>query len=273
MFDPAILKRIEELQKDKVSFCLVTIVNGRGSIPQEVGAKAIFTREGLLYGTVGGGKIEAKCQEKAIELLEHNKDLQSYFQVWNSTRDLGMTCAGEITLYFEFDRPERHWNIVIFGAGHVSQKLCRFLTELDCRVVCVDTREEWLAKLPRSERLEICQVEDYRDGVKRITEDSFVILVTTGHASDAAVIKAIEAEKLKLPYLGAIGSDSKARILKRQLREEGLPSEFIDHIACPIGEKIGNNTPPEIAISIVAQLLRLRDQVPDRTPVGVGPTP
>ncbi len=258
MFDPAVIKRIEQLQQDKMTFCLATIVNGRGSIPQEVGAKAIFTREGLFYGTVGGGAIETKCQEKAIELLD--KDVPSFFQVWNTTRDLGMTCAGEVTLYFEFYRPQRHWNISIFGAGHVAQKLCRFLTELDCHVTCFDTRPEWLEKLPRNERLEIRLVKEYADGVKNVGKEDFVVLVTYGHACDVAVIKAIEAAKPGVPYLGVIGSSAKARTLKRKLREDGLATAFVENIVSPIGEDFGNNTPPEIALSIVAQLIRRRGQ-------------
>lgn len=261
MLNSAIFRKVEELQYERVPFCIVTIVNGRGSVPQEIGAKAIFTKEGLLLGTVGGGAIEAKCQEKAIELLEHDKAVRSHFQILNSTKDLGMTCSGEVALYFEVYRPELNWNIVIFGAGHISQKLCRFLMELDSHVICVDTREEWLNKLPRSDKLESYHVKDYRDGIKKVTQNSFVILVTMGHSSDVAILKDIEAEKLKISYLGVVGSDSKSRILKRQLSQDGLSREFIDSIVCPIGDKIGNNTPPEIAISVISQLLRLRDAI------------
>lgn len=258
MFDVAMLKKIEQLQQDKVAFCLVTIVNGRGSIPQEVGAKAIFTREGLSFGTVGGGAIETKCQEKAIEVLD--KDVPNLFQVWNTTRDLGMTCCGEATLYFEFYRPQRSWNIAVFGAGHVAQKLCRFLAELDCHVTCFDTRPEWLAKLPRNEKVEPRLVNAYADGVKDVGKECFVVLATYGHSCDVAVLKAIEAAKLGLPYVGVIGSSGKAKILKRKLREDGVATAFAESIVSPIGEDFGNNTPPEIALSIVAQLMRRRGQ-------------
>ena len=139
MLSTGFLKGIEELRCDNVAFCVVTIVDGRGSLPQVIGAKAIFTKDGLEFGTGGGGSIEARCQEKAIALLQDDRTVDSHFQKWNLQKDVGMTCGGEVALYFEVYRPEQPWRIVIFGAGHVSQKLCRFLAELDCHVVCVDT--------------------------------------------------------------------------------------------------------------------------------------
>ncbi len=258
MLNAAFLEGIETLQNKNVAFCVVTIVDGRGSIPQIIGAKAIFTDEGLFLGTVGGGKIEARCLAKAVELLRHDRTVDTHFQRWNLQKHVGMTCGGEVALFFEVHRPELVWNIVIFGAGHVSQKLCRFLVELDCHVTCVDTRAEWLEKLPRSDRLRTYHVDDYRDGVDRITRESFVILMTMGHNSDVPVLLAIEKSNLRPPYIGVIGSESKCRILERELRAAGASSEYTDRIICPIGDKVGNNTPPEIAVGVVSQLLRLR---------------
>lgn len=258
MLSTAFLKGIEKLQDKNAAFCVVTIVDGRGSLPQVIGAKAIFTNEGLFLGTVGGGRIEARCQAKAVELLRHHRAVDTHFQRWNLQKHVGMTCGGEVALFFEVHRPELAWNIVIFGAGHVSQKLCRFLVELDCHVTCVDTRAEWLQKLPRSDRLRTCHVNDYKDGVDQIVQESCVILMTMGHNSDVPVLLEIEKSNLRLPYIGVIGSGSKCRMLKTELRNAGVSSEYIDRITCPIGDKVGNNTPPEIAIGVISQLLRLR---------------
>ncbi len=254
---PQYLREIEALLIQGTPFCTVRIVDGVGSIPQAVGATAVFTRDGLHCGTVGGGQLEARAQEKAAELLRE-AGAEHAFQRWNLQRDIGMTCGGEVALYFEVHGPEAAWHIVIFGAGHVSQKLCRFLIEFDCAVVCVDTRAEWLEKLPDSPRLEAVLVTDYGDGVSRIGAHSHVILVTMGHHSDVPVLQRIEKDHPALPYLGVIGSDSKSRILKKQLREAGASPHFIDPIHCPIGDGVGNNTPPEIALSVVSQLLELR---------------
>lgn len=266
MLSATFLEGIEKLQDKNVAFCVVTIVDGRGSIPQIIGAKAIFTDEGLFLGTVGGGKIEARCLTKAVELLRHDQAVDTHFQRWNLQKHVGMTCGGEVALFFEVHRPELAWNIVIFGAGHVSQKLCRFLVELDCHVTCVDTRADWLQKLPRSDKLRTWHVDDYKDGVDQIAQDSFVILMTMGHNADVPVLLKIEKSNLRPPYIGVIGSESKCRILKRELRDAGASSQFTDRIICPIGDKLGNNTPPEIAVGVVSQLLKFRRSASGKKP-------
>ncbi len=258
MLDRAFLRQVERLQNEGVPFCVATVVDARGSIPQIVGARAVFTAEGLAHGTVGGGTLEAICQTRAGELLQQSDAVSNLFQRYNLQRDLGMTCGGEVALYFEVHRSELHWNIVLFGAGHVAQTLCRFLVELDCRVVCVDTRAEWLERLPRSDKLEACRVADYCDGIERIVPGADVILMTTGHRTDLPILKEIEKRKLRMAHLGVIGSDAKSAIMRRELARDGLPGAFIDSIVCPLGEKLGNNTPAEIAVGIVSRLLRLR---------------
>ena len=259
MLDRSFIRQIESLQHEGIPFCVATIVDARGSIPQIVGARAIFTGRGLAHGTVGGGTLESMCEKKALELLEGNQAVSTHFQRYNLQRDLGMTCGGELALYFEVHRQELAWNIVIFGAGHVAQALCRFLVELDCHVVCVDTRAEWLERLPRNDKLEACSVGDYREGIDRIVPGADVILMTMVHGSDMPILKAIENRKMPITHLGVIGSDAKSGIVRRQLAEAGLPREFIDRIICPLGDKLGNNTPAEIAVGIVSQILRLRN--------------
>jgi xanthine dehydrogenase accessory factor len=259
MLDRSFIRQIESLEHEGIPFCVATIVDARGSIPQVAGARAIFTKKGLAHGTVGGGTLESMCQKQALELIESNQTVSTYFKRYNLQRDLGMTCGGELALFFEVHRRELTWNIVIFGAGHVAQTLCRFLAELDCRVVCVDTRAEWLERLPRSDKLEACHVGDYRDGIDRIVPGADVILMTMGHGSDMPILKAIEQRKMAIAHLGVIGSDAKSGIVRRQLAADGLPREFIDSIVCPLGDKIGNNTPAEVAVGIVSQLLRLRN--------------
>lgn len=258
MLDHALVREIERLQHERVPYCIATIVDGRGSIPQIVGASAVFTKDGLAHGTVGGGSLEVMCQRRSRELLGPDQAHRTHFERCNLQNDLGMTCGGEVALYFEVHRPELDWNIVVFGAGHVAQILCRFLLELDCHVVCVDPRVEWLDRLPRNPRLEARQVANYRDGVDQIVPGADVVLMTMGHHSDVPILKEIATRGLEIAHLGLIGSDAKSHIVRKELSDEGLPQEFIDKIICPLGEKFGNNTPPEIAVDMVSHLLKLR---------------
>lgn len=258
MHDSAFLDESSRLQREGIAYCMVTIVDARGSIPQETGAGALFGADGLLFGTIGGGRLEARCAEQARELLASRAGARTRFERLNLMRDLGMTCAGEVTLYYETHHPENGWNIAVFGAGHVSQKLCRFLVELDCRTVCIDTREDWLARLPRSDRLEPRRVARFADGVETVRDGTVVLIMTMGHLTDLPILEALALKQVRTPYLGVIGSDSKAVILRRQLRKAGLEQQFIDGIVCPMGEKIGGNTPAEIAVGVLCQLVRQR---------------
>jgi len=101
-------------------------------------------------------------------------------------------------------------------------------------------------------------VKNFAYGVDSIPRGAFVIVMTMGHATDVPVLRALGQANADLPFVGVLGSDSKAAILRRELRTDGLPEKFIARIDCPLGEKFGDNTPPEIAVSILAQLVRLR---------------
>ena len=179
-----------------------------------------------------------------------------YFQ-WSLEKDIGMTCGGVVRVYFEAFNVTR-WNVVVFGAGHVAQELVALLTRLDCRVTCIDPREEWLARLPDSPRLTKVQTSDMTAEVAKIPDNAFVILMTMGHSSDSPILIGILRTR-SFPYLGVIGSHSKAKRLGQDIAKAGLPEEAQRAFYCPIGMEIGSDAPQEIAVSVVAQLLKERD--------------
>jgi xanthine dehydrogenase accessory factor len=254
----ALLREANRLAQAGVPFCIVTVIDSRGSIPQEVGAKAIVDRNGLVCGTIGGGRIEARGMDKVRHLLAPDSKQHLLLEKVNLNRDIGMTCAGEMTLVYEVFRPDFEWNVIIFGAGHVSQKLCRLLTEMDCRITCIDTRPEWLDRLPKNDRLDRRLVEEFHDGVDLITRGASVLVLTMGHGTDLPVLRAIWNSKVDVSFIGTLGSDSKAAIVRREMKQQGLPSEFIERVRCPVGEKFGDNTPSEIAVSLLTELVRER---------------
>lgn len=245
--------KLRETGKEAV---VVTMVNARGSAPQEVGARIIVGSEGLLFGTVGGGKVEEKCIAHAKAMLsivdEHD------FVEWNLQKDVGMTCGGVVSLYFEKMLPKSKWKIAIFGAGHVAQELVRLLLKLDCDITCIDSRIDWLNKLPEHHKLTKLQNDDMKEVVKTLAPETFIASMTMGHAFDLPIL--VEAmSKFQFPYIGVIGSESKARVLKQDLKKAGIDEKLIAQLHCPIGEPFGNNHPVEIALSIAAQLITVRD--------------
>ncbi|HVR42032.1 MAG TPA: xanthine dehydrogenase accessory protein XdhC [Thermoanaerobaculia bacterium] len=250
---------LNELVAARAPFVSATLVDGVGSIPQEPGAKMLVTREGLYHGTVGGGKVETRAIQEALALLADDAHGTTRFFQWSLNRDIGMTCGGMVKIYLEAFNVVR-WNVVVFGAGHVASALVALLVRLDCRVTCLDPRPEWLAKIADSPKLTKIHSADLPAEVAKIPEGSFVVLMTMGHTTDKPILLEILRTR-SFPYVGVIGSNAKAKRLRQDVAEAGLPEAMQRAFFCPIGLEIGTNHPEEIAVSVAAQLIQQRDRV------------
>jgi len=252
-------RKLSKLIELDIPFVTVTLLEIRGSAPQITGAKALITANGLECGTVGGGKIEATAIRYAQEALQANRGTTCQLVTWNLQTDIKMTCGGEVKLFFEVHN-KGEWNIAIFGAGHVAQVLIPMLVKLHCRVTCIDSRPEWISKLPEHPKLRKLTQDDPSSLVEGFAPNTFFVLISKGHATDLPVLIKILSTR-DAPYVGVIGSNQKASVLKRELTAHGIPLEKQNSFLCPIGIPIGNNTPAEISFSIIAQLIQQRDEV------------
>jgi len=126
-----------DLAESGAPFVAVTVVDTLGSTPQDRGAKMLVTAEGRVFGTVGGGKVEARAIAEAQGMLADDNAPKTRFYQWSLEKDIGMTCGGIVRVYFEAFNVVR-WNIVIFGAGHVAHAVIETLLKLDCRITCID---------------------------------------------------------------------------------------------------------------------------------------
>ena len=178
---------------------------------------------------------------------------------WNLKRDVGMTCGGSVKLFFETYN-HSDWRIVVFGAGHVASAVVECLAPLDCHVTCIDSRAEWLDRMPSRGRLRKVQCAEPRTLVAELSDDAFVICMTMGHATDRPILEEIFRQNRQFPFLGVIGSKAKRAVLVKELTAAGIPTENADAFHCPIGLDLGTNQPGEIAISVVAQLIQERDR-------------
>ncbi len=259
------IEQLAQLAATGEPFVAVTLVESVGSTPQNTGTKMLVTKQGLAHGTVGGGKIEFKAIQVAQQMLTTGSHNLNQFVDWNLRNDVGMTCGGAVKLYFEsYNRDD--WHVALFGAGHVAQAVVGCLLTLDCRITCIDSRQEWLDKLPQSDRLAAnCMIEP-ATYVDKLSGSEFVVCMTMGHGTDLPILRAIFARQLKPAYLGVIGSRAKRKILLRELAAQGVLPETIGEFHCPIGLPLGTNQPAEIAISIVAQMIQQRDKLRSAQP-------
>ena len=248
-------KECLELHETGEAFVVVTLMSARGSTPQDPGAKIVVTSKGLFAGTVGGGKVELAAIKKASEILKSPGELPPEVLVWNLQTDIGMSCGGEVSFLFEHFM-QKQWPIVVFGAGHVSQALTRILSKLNCSVTCIDSREEWLSKL---EGVKAILHPNPQELVRSLDPGSFFLCMTMGHSFDVPILIEISKHASQSPYVGVIGSDIKALKIKKELADLGLEKSFIERLRVPMGLDLGSNHPYEIAISISAELLQIRD--------------
>lgn len=251
-------KKTKELHESRTPFVEVVVVETRGSVPSVSGSKVLVTREGLVAGTIGGGNVEARALQVAQQLLAEKKET-THFVTWNLQTEIGMTCGGEMKIFFHCQH-SKVWTLAVFGAGHVAQSLVPLLCTLDAFVYCIDSREDWLDQLPNHSRLRKVCCPCPADFVDELPDDAFFMTMTQGHATDVPILQKILAGK-KPFYVGAIGSTSKAKILKNDLLKLGIEAGALEKIHCPIGLRLGNSSPAEIAISVTAELLSVRDSV------------
>ena len=249
------IHEVSTITKEKRDHVIVTLAGIRGSAPQEVGSKMIVTAEGRYWGTVGGGKIEAHCIAHAMQLLCEGGGSQ--LKVWNLQTDIGMSCGGEVSLFFDCNYFS-NWTVAVFGAGHISQELCRVMSSWSCQLTVLDTRAEWVEKLTPAPNLEARVSENLAAEVAGLPDGAYVLSMTQGYATDLPILQEVLKTPERFAFIGVIGSRIKAGKIRRELLELGVAQETVQGMVCPLGLPLGNNTPPEISISIAAQILQHR---------------
>jgi xanthine dehydrogenase accessory factor len=259
------LSAFKALENAHKTFVVVTLVKQIGSSPQDVGAKALVSMEGLEFGTVGGGKVENAAIKEAQRMIREN--LRNHFVDWNLQKDIGMTCGGVVSFFFELYESKNPFHIAVFGAGHIAQEFIPMLLKLDCQVECFDQRAEWIDKLPKSPKLKTMCTDNMPAEVAKLPDGSYVTLMTMGHGSDLPVLTEVMKRRERFAYVGNIGSDQKRKRLESDLKAAGIPEHKLNEFFCPMGESFGSNSPVEISFSIIAQILRLRDEISKKTPV------
>jgi xanthine dehydrogenase accessory factor len=247
--------RAEEAINGSNPAALCIVVDTSGSTPRKQGARMIVYSDGSVYGTIGGGSVEKEVTEMALKLMAAGKPAKATF---NLEEDLGMHCGGMMEVYIEPLNPRK--KLFIFGAGHIGKALAGFAKELDFSVTLFDPREEIF--LDETFHAYTCICKDYFMAIEEalFDENTFVVIVTPKHAFDEQILAAVARKPHA--YLGMIGSNRKVDLLKKRFLEENiLTAEELAEIDMPIGIRFNAETPQEIAISILAKLIDVRNTV------------
>ncbi len=245
----SLLARLSELEAQGTGVALVTVVRATGSTPREPGARMIVHPSGEIEGTVGGGRIEEVAKQAALQTLE---DRRPRFIEHNLTQELGMCCGGSVALFVEMigGAPP----LIIFGAGHVGSALTRMAAHAGFAVHVADERESLLhaGRLAEARRLH----DDLDDPALPYSDRTYVMITTHDHALDQRLLERV----LKKPHhwVGMIGSRRKATLARERLAHKGFEAAQINKVRAPVGLAIGAETPEEIAVSILSELIAQR---------------
>lgn len=246
------IKQIKALGK-KAALCI--IVETKGSSPRKAGSKMIVFEDKSSMGTIGGGSLEFKVLDDAMDII-HNGAPKKF--TYNLDEDLGMHCGGFAEVYIEPILPEN--KLFIFGAGHVGKALSMLSLQYGFSVTMIDPRGE-LKKDFNDQPITFIN-DDFVESAGKIEFDqqSYIVITTPKHKYDEDVL-AVCAKKT-IAYIGMIGSKNKVALAKeRFLKEKILSQKEIDRVDMPIGIKFNAQTPEEIALSILAKMIDVKNSI------------
>jgi xanthine dehydrogenase accessory factor len=232
---------------------LVTLIAIDGKPPEDKACKALFKSSGEKVGFLYDGEaLEQEISGEMAGLLKEKRpkvlDLRA--------KDEGAPWKRiEVLLEPIFSEP----TVYLFGAGHVSKEVAPLAKRVHFKVVVIDDREIFAnrERFPEADEIVVSDFERSFEGL-RIDPQSYIVIVTRGHLYDGLVLE--QAVKTDARYIGMIGSKRKIETLYRNLVAKGVPKEKLDRVYAPIGIDINSETPEEIAVSIVAQLIKVRGE-------------
>lgn len=258
--------------EENVPFVVARVIATRGSAPRKRDAVMLMNEEGNTWGTVGGGLLEAETEKHCRQQLASREALKTYEFTLDEKAfgegALEMGCGGDATIQIQYVDPENPGSFVedfkessqafLFGGGHVAKALDPVLRHVDFQTTVIDDREEYAnaERFPEAVRTIVCDSFDNCFDEIETDEDSFIIIITRGHKGDLQVLR--QALRKPHAYIGMIGSRRKNALLFEQLLNEGFTREELDSVYTPIGLDIKSETPEEIGVSIVAEIIKVR---------------
>ena len=250
-----IFEKITHLQKTNTSAALVTVIQTRGSVPRESGSKMIVEADGKIHGTIGGGAVENMVINEALEVIKNKKaQIVKHDLFDDQGKDTGMVCGGNMEFFIEpLTAPDK---IIIFGAGHIAYYLAKLAEMMDFSVVVIDDRQEFANTERFPQALELIH-EDAESAAQNLkfTPADFLVIITRDHHSDYSILRQVLHNPPR--YLGMIGSKTKRRDIYNRLKQnDGFGDDTLQRIHSPIGLDIGAETPQEIALSIMAEIVK-----------------
>lgn len=235
---------------------LCTIVETQGAVPRHAGTKLLVYADGSTKGTVGGGEVENLVISQALDALHDGKPrLNAYNLVDVEKGDAGI-CGGSLKVYLEPILPAEV--LLVIGAGHVGKAVVHLAQWLGYRVVLSDERAALCCPevVPGADVYLPVKMAELPENMT-ITPQTYIVVVTKGADVDIEGLPVLMASDAA--YLGVIGSKKRWAHTKAQLIQNGTPESAFSAVKSPIGLFIHAETPEEIAVSIMAEVIERKN--------------
>ena len=238
--------------ESQINFALLTVVHDPIDSGLTIGAKLLLTEKGETSGSLGGGPIQERALAEAREAIRLGQSVPHYYGPEGkrlSRRDRAVGIFIEVVL--------GDLSLVIVGGGHVGQAIGKVASQCGYRIVVVDDRPAFASRerFPEADQI---LVGDFQEVLSHypINAMTHLVMVTRGHKHDEISLRTVVESPAF--YVGMIGSKRRVATVLRHLEEEGVPKEALERVHTPIGLDIGAETPEEIAVSIVAEMIMKR---------------
>jgi len=249
----ALVAELIAAREARKPFAVVTVAATTGSVPRAAGSKMLVYADGTISGTIGGGKFEALVIAEAQASMREKKPLLKTYPLREGATDsFGAICGGDVTVFIEPQAVREALYLV--GAGHCAHAIAKLANECGLYVSVIDDRVALLADLPAAvERISDLSPVDFIAS-HQWQSDEALVLVSRNHEIDREAL-ATALEQTGASYIGMIGSKRKIRQVFDLLRERGVSEEKLAKVYAPLGLDIGADSPAEIAVATIAEVL------------------
>ncbi|MBI9098351.1 MAG: EF2563 family selenium-dependent molybdenum hydroxylase system protein [Spirochaetaceae bacterium] len=253
-----IFEEAAALKKENRVFAIAMITESKGSTPRS-SARMLVKENGSIVGTIGGGPVELYVIEQAREAMKEGKNRTCSYTLLMKEKE-GMHCGGEMTFFIDVEVPGT--TLLLVGAGHVNQAVARIAVNTGFNVIVADNRIELLNPDFFPPHVLLFHGETLEEAVEQtdLDEKTFV-LVATG-SEDKAGLKAVMMKNPR--FLAMLGSRRKALMIKKELLQEGWNEDDLQKVICPAGLDIGAESPGEIALSLLSQMVMVKTETNGR---------
>ncbi len=253
----SIFQALVELEKNNQPAALCTVTKSEGSTPRHVGSKMLVYSDGKFIGTVGGGDLEHRVLDEAWMAISDGKPRYLHYNMADPSRGDPGVCGGQVEVFVEPILPAP--TLVVIGAGHVGKAVVHLAKWLGFRVAVSDDRVEFCNPdvTPGADEYYPIEMGKLAEQLK-ITKRTFLVVTSRGSSVDALGLPSLlESEAA---YIGVIGSKRRWATTVKALKEKGVSEDLISKVHSPMGLELQAETPEEIAVSIMAEVLLIRDR-------------